>query len=69
MELTVSDWTGIQSMMPSYLIGSEIQGKPLDHEIYIGHSHLKKNEVSRSVKLNKYPKYDDQTKHSLSILR
>ena len=44
-------------MMPSYLIGSEIQGK-ITGPLNIGHSHLKPYQVIRSVKLNKYPKYD-----------
>ena len=52
----MSDWTSIQSMMPSYLIQSEIQGKISGP--YISHSFLKKYEVTCSVKLNKYSKYD-----------
>ena len=38
--LKVSDWTSIQSMMPSYLIGPEIKGK-ITGPWNIGHSDLK----------------------------
>ena len=55
--LTVSDWTSIQTMMPSYMISSETQGK-LTGPWNIGHSDLQKYEVTCSVELNKYSKYD-----------
>ena len=55
--LTVSDWTSIQSMVPSYLIGSAIEGKT-PGQWNIGHSDLQNYEVTCSVKLNKSPKYD-----------
>ena len=43
-------------MMPSCLIRSENQGKITGPQ-NIGHSDQQKHEVTRSVKLNKYPKY------------
>ena len=44
--------------MPSYLKWLEIQGKnSLDHETWVTVTY-KKNEVTCSVKLHKYPKYD-----------
>ena len=54
--MTVSDWTSIKSMMLSNLKGSDKQGKSLNWNIC--HSDLQKYEVTRSVKCNKYPKYD-----------
>ena len=44
-------------MMPSDLIGSEIQGK-ITGPRNIGHSDIQEYEVTRSVKPNKYQKYD-----------
>ena len=55
--LTVSDWSNIQSMMLSYLIWPKIQGK-ITGPGNIGHSDLKHYEVTDSVRLIKYPKYD-----------
>ena len=43
--------------MLSYFIGSEIQGK-ITGPWNIGHNDLQKHEATRSVKLNKYQKYD-----------
>ena len=53
----MSDLTSIQSMMPSDLIGSEIQDQ-ITGLFKIDHSDLQKYEVIGSVRLNKYPKYD-----------
>ena len=44
-------------MMTSYLIGSEIKAKSLDHEIKVTVTN-KNYEVTCSVKLNKYTEYD-----------
>ena len=44
-------------MMPLYLIWLEIQGK-VTGPGNIGHTDLQKYEVTRSMELNKYPKYD-----------
>ena len=43
--------------MLSYLVRLEIQDK-IAGPWNTGHSDLQKNEVTHSVKLNKYPKYD-----------
>ena len=55
--LKVSDLTSIQSMMPSYLILSEIKGKSLTHKIKVTVTY-KKYKIIPSEKLNKYLKYD-----------
>ena len=49
--LIVSDWTSIQSVMQSCLIGCEIQCKKTG-TWNIGHNDLQKYEVTPSVKLN-----------------